>query len=262
MYDPHKDNGNTTLLEKPQRSSASQSGNASRGSGTRKSSQGSRSTAKVQPISAWRRHRIALGVGVLVMALFVTAVVKLTSGNHSAPKREQMVVISLPPPPPPPPPQQPPPEPPKIVEQQQTFQPEEQPQEQPPEPPDAPPLGTNIQGDGKGDGFGLNRSGNGRLGGNGSNGTKFGWYAGQVQSRVQQAVQQNAKTRSANLRVQVRIWPDRSGRITRAELAGSTGDPGLDAALRNDVLNGLQLQQPPPDGMPLPIVMRVTARRP
>jgi len=46
------------------------------------------------------------------------------------------------------------------------------------------------------------------------------------------------------------------------ELSGSTGEPALDAALKNQVLNGLQLQEPPPSDMPLPIVMRLTARRP
>lgn len=216
--------------------------------------------AKAKPKSFLRQYRIPLGIGAVVMTLFVFGVVKLKSAGGPTPKRQEMVVVSLPPPPPPP--QQPPPEPPKIVEQQQAFQPEEQPQDQPPEPPDAPPLGTNIQGDGKGDAFGLNKSGNGRIGGNNSTATKFGYYAGQVQSRVQDAMQRNPKTRAADLRVQVRIWPDKSGRVTRAELAGSTGDPAVDAALRNEVLVGLQLSQPPPDGMPLPIVMRLTARRP
>jgi hypothetical protein len=52
------------------------------------------------------------------------------------------------------------------------------------------------------------------------------------------------------------------GRIARAELAGSTGDPAVDAAIKNQVLTGLQLQEAPPSGMPLPIVMRITERRP
>ena len=137
-------------------------------------------------------------------------------------------------------------------------------EEQPaPVPKDEPPLGTGIKGDGTNDGFGLGGgSGNGRIGGNGGNGTKWGWYASQVQSRIQAALQQNRKTRSASMSVNVKVWPDQSGRIARAQLAGSTGDPSLDAALRDEVLTGLQLQQAPPADMPAPIVLHIQERRP
>jgi hypothetical protein len=45
-------------------------------------------------------------------------------------------------------------------------------------------------------------------------------------------------------------------------LAGSTGHPVVDAAIKEEVLTGLQLEEPPPADMPLPIVIRLTARRP
>jgi TonB family protein len=63
------------------------------------------------------------------------------------------------------------------------------------------------------------------------------------------------------MKVQVRIWADSTGRVTRAKLDGTTGDPKLDDALQK-VLTNIQLQEPPPAGMPAPIVMRLTARRP
>jgi outer membrane biosynthesis protein TonB len=131
------------------------------------------------------------------------------------------------------------------------------------EPPkDEPPLGTGIKGDGP-DSYGLSdKAGNGRIGGNSGNGSKWGWYASQVQSRIQEAMQRNRKTRSASLSVSVRVWPDSTGRIARAQLAGSTGDSGLDAAIRDEILTGLQLQEPPPAGMPAPITLRLAARRP
>ena len=137
---------------------------------------------------------------------------------------------------------------------------EEAPKEAPP--PDEPPLGTGIKGDGP-DSYGLSdKAGNGRIGGTNGNGTKWGWYASQVQSRIQQALQQNRKTRTASMSIKVRVWPDPSGRISRAQLADSTGDPSLDNALRDEVLTGLQLREPPPAGMPAPITLRVVARRP
>jgi outer membrane biosynthesis protein TonB len=155
-----------------------------------------------------------------------------------------------------------PPVPPPQQEEQKMEQPmikEDQPQEAPPE---NEPLSTGIKGDGP-NSFGLgNKPGNGRMGSDGANGTKWSWYASQVQSSVQQALQRNRKTRSASVNVNVRIWPDATGRINRAQLANSTGDPLLDAAIRDEVLTGLQLQQPPPIDMPAPITLRLAARRP
>ena len=205
-----------------------------------------------------KRYRIAIIVTGVVLAGII-AVAKLASSGGGSSRRESITMVSLPPPPPPM--MTPPPPPPQ--DEQRMEQPmikEEQPKEAPPK--DEPPLGTGIKGDGP-DNFGLSdKAGNGRIGGNNGNGSKWGWYASQVQSRIQQALQQNRKTRTASLSLEVRVWPDATGRINRAQLAGSTGDPTLDSALRDEVLTGLQLQEPPPEGMPAPITLRLTARRP
>lgn len=170
-----------------------------------------------------------------------------------------------PPPPPPPPPQVKPPEPKpeeKMIEQAPVEKEEQKPDEKPP---DQPQVGTNIKGNGS-DGFNLaNGSGNGPVAGNNrgrGSGSKWGWYASEVQARIADALRNNRKTRSADVRIEVRIWPDATGRISRAELAGTTGDASMDAAIKNEVLTGLRLQEPPPAGMPSPIVLRITARRP
>lgn len=76
------------------------------------------------------------------------------------------------------------------------------------------------------------------------------------------ALRQNDKTRDARLKLKVRIWSDANGRITRTELSGSSGDPAVDAAIKNDILTGLQLQEPPPADMPMPIVMQIDEQRP
>jgi periplasmic protein TonB len=206
----------------------------------------------------FKRFRVAIIVTTVVIAGIVTVAKIANSGGSS--KRDHITVVSLAPPPPPP--VMTPPPPPPQQEEQKMEQPmikEEAPKEAPPK--DEPPLGTGIKGDGA-DAFGLSdKPGNGRIGG-GGDGTKWGWYASQVQSRIQQALQQNRKTRTASMNIKVRVWPDSSGRITRAQLAGSTGDPSLDNAVQNEVLNGLQLQEPPPTGMPAPITLRLTAHRP
>jgi len=227
-----------------------------------------------------QRHRVAIGFVAGVAALAVAAAIGMKIlGGHSAPSNvSRITMVKLLPPPPTPPPTPPPevkPQPTvqQMVEQKQMMEPEtkpEKPEAKRDEPPKAHdkapgPLGLNAKGEGAGDAFGLvgKPGGNGFFGdGGGGGGTRWGWYAGEVQARVEDALQRNPRTRSAAGRLQVRIWPDTTGRIARAELTGSTGDPGVDAAIKNQVLTGLQLQEPPPSGMPLPIVMRITERRP
>jgi outer membrane biosynthesis protein TonB len=124
---------------------------------------------------------------------------------------------------------------------------------------------TSIQGDGSADGFDL-QAGNGGGGGgsgktiSGGGGSRWGWYAGQVQRAISQALEGNDIARNAEFRIDVRIWADRYGRITRTRIAGSTGNAALDNAITNEVLAGLMLQEPPPEGMAMPIVLRLTAR--
>lgn len=219
--------------------------------------------------SFFKRYRVAIIAGTVVLAGLVGYFV--FGKRDDAPKRTStvsMVSIMPPPPPPPtPPPTPPPPTPPPPEEQpkEEEFQAEEKPVDEKPEPPkpeEPPPLGTNIKGNGNPDGFGLSGNGNGGgLGGGGKGGTRFGWYAGQVQGKIAEALRNNRKTKSASMNIKIRVWPDSSGRITRVTLEGSTGDPKVDAAIKNEILNGLQLQ-PPPQDMPLPIVMRVNAKRP
>lgn len=170
-------------------------------------------------------------------------------------------VKPLPPPPPPPPLQEQ-----KLEEEKpEEILPEEAPPDAPS--PDEPPqLGTNIKGDGPPDGFGLGSKGNG--GGNGAGriggSARARWtaYARQARSRIVEALRANRKTRQASLDIRIQVWPDDSGRISRARLVSSTGDPSLDAALRGEVLTGLRLHAPPPPEMPRPVTFKLTARRP
>jgi outer membrane biosynthesis protein TonB len=147
------------------------------------------------------------------------------------------------------------------------FKPDNTPKDQSPARESAA-VGTSIEGNGPADAFGLR--GGGSYFGRGTGGTanhgggsnsRWGWYASEVQSAISQALQSNQNTRIADFRVVVKIWSDRTGRITRAHIAGSTGNAALDDAITNEVLAGLVLREPPPDGMPMPIVLRLTARQ-
>jgi outer membrane biosynthesis protein TonB len=128
----------------------------------------------------------------------------------------------------------------------------------------ADPNGTAMKGPGS-DNFGLSsRVGKDFLGVNGTAKKSYGrwdWYAAKVQRNLREAMQGHRKTRSANFVVEMQIWPDSSGRIEKVKLLRSTGDATLDAALRTEVFPGLQLEEPPPAGMKLPINLRLSAKR-
>ena len=212
-----------------------------------------------------RRYGIAMGVAAVIIIVGVTVARQLASSHTPPPRREQEITMVklLPPPllPPPPPP------PPEVQEQKMIEQTPVDPNEQKPDDKPAPPspsLGTGIKGNGPADGFGLSGSGgNGTLGGSGGHiGSRWGWYAGEVQAAIGDALRKNDHTRNAGFRDEIRVWLDRTGRVTRAQLVSSTGDPAFEQAIKDNALNGLQLPDPPPAGMPMPIVMRVTALRP
>jgi periplasmic protein TonB len=213
-----------------------------------------------------RRNRIVLCLIAVMAALAGAVAHQLSLGKSSrAPEPPELTMvhpIPLPPPPPPPPPKRPPPP------QQQTMTPQEKVVDaKPPEPKEAPApvIGTGIKGNGaSGMGVGAADSGSlfGKGGGGGGGGSRWGWWASGVQTKVASALRNNPHTRDASVRMKVRIWADRTGRVTRASLAATTGDHVVDAAVQNEVLVGLQLQEPPPEGMPMPVVMTITGTRP
>ena len=212
----------------------------------------------------------------LLVALFCVGGFYVFSNSQPEKKKSKpvdMVVVMpvLPPPPPPPPPPQQKEEPPPEEVKEEEFVPETAPEVAEPEPTPAEaepaPAGTNIEGNGPPDNYGLTKGGSNGLGGRGIGGTgtksrsKFGWYAGKVQSVVAEAMRTDKRTRAVTMSVQVKIWADKLGRVTRAQLVGSTGNSALDIALRDEVLTGIQLPEPPPSDMPMPINLRITARQ-
>jgi len=216
-----------------------------------------------------QRHRIALGIAAVVVIASVVMVFqnKLSSKGSSAHKAADIVSVRLPPPPPTPPPPAATPPPQEVMKQEQKMieqspidEHEEKPKD---EPPASAPISTGIKGDGAADGFGVGGGrGNGLFGGDsGRHGSKFGWYGGQVQATILDALRKNPQIRNSALALTVRIWSDPTGRVSRAKIVGSTNDPKTDQAIQ-DSLVGIQLKEAPPAGMPLPIVMRITAKRP
>jgi outer membrane biosynthesis protein TonB len=215
--------------------------------------------------TAWQKNRAwILTAGVL--GAVVGGVFAFAPKKADTPPRKPMdaiVAITLPPLPPP------------IVQPTPTPEPKEQEMvkqdeiidEEPPDEPtdDGPDIAATATGPGK-DSFGVGgrKPGSGTKKVIGSKNTrgKYDRFAKGLQSFIADALRKHPKTMQATMTMNVRIWADQSGRVTKASLEGSTGDSTVDAALRNDVLVGLQLNEPPPADMPMPIVMQVQGRRP
>ena len=239
-----------------------------------------RAEPRKKKVEFLRRNGLVIAVCTLVgggIAWWLVSTAYGAKPTASKPQEFSMVRVALPPPPTPPPQIQKKEEPPKIDDKQQMIEQapvandEQKPAEAPKPEEEAAPMGTNIKGDGPPDGFGLVGRGNGGIiggrgngngSGNGGAGSRRGWYAAQVQSSIVSALSKNSKTRASTLDISVRIWPDSTGRVERAQLVTSTGDAEMDKAIQNEVLTGLTLREPPPADMPSPIVLRLTGHRP
>jgi protein TonB len=219
--------------------------------------------------TSWRGYAVG-GCVLVAVVVGIVFVVRSAKNGGSPPPERPMDFVTVRPPPPTPPPVTPPPTPPpqtevkqQMLDQSPMTEAEAKPVDHP-EPASAA-LGTNIQGNGGPDAFGLGKSGNGFIGGGqggGGSGSKFGWYATLVSRTVTDALGRNPVTRVASFSVKVRIWADPYGKVVRAKLSGTSGDLAVDAAIRGQVLVDLRLPEPPPEGMPMPIVMRISERRP
>lgn len=223
-----------------------------------------------------RRPVVRYGAVLVVVVLVLGGTVYVFLGHDDLPPprqvRELTIVNVVPPPPPPPPPPQQMPEQ-KMIEQPKMADPEfkeekplERPKDEPAkeanaEPPG--PLSLDAKPAGPGDLFNLGgKPGGNPFGGGGGGGSRWGWYATIVQSQIEAALRAHPKTRNAVMQVQIRLWADSTGRVSRIQLVSTTGDAELDAVIRDTVLAGMTLRQPPPTDMPMPIVVKVTERRP
>lgn len=214
-----------------------------------------------------RRRGLLIFAGV-VLAAFGWVASQMPSGKsepvRKAPEPQKITLVRPPPPPPPPPKVQPPP--PKDEKRAPVEKPAEKAEDKP-KPADKPPegLGTSIKGSGAGmAGLGSGR-GMGVIGGTGKGrgGKAAAYYAGQVQSKITEALRGNPRVRKASIKgVKFSVVLDASGRITGVKLIGSTGDAAMDEAIRSEILTGIQLREPPPGGKPMTITMMLRAQRP
>lgn len=172
----------------------------------------------------------------------------------------QVVDITRPPPPPPKEEEPPPPE----IEEEEIDMPEPEPLPDLADAPDeAPPgeqLGLDADGVAGSDGFGLvaNRGGRGIIGS--GNGSAFRYYARQLQDELVSQLSSEKDIRKKRYSVDIKLWLDPDGSISRVALSTTTGDAELDDRLA-DALGRLEaMASSPPAGMPQPIRLRIVSR--
>lgn len=206
--------------------------------------------------------------GIVVLALLAWGVTILIAGGSKStkPRAQVIAVLRQQPPPPPPKPEEKPPE----IKKEEVKIPEPEPTPEPKaadEPPPAQNLGVDADGSGAGDSFGLEGRKGGRdittIGetGNGTGGrAKFAFFTNMVQAHLQEELSRNKKLRSADYKAIVRIWFTASGKVDRAELVGSTGNPEVDSTLTTALAEISPLSSAPPSDMPQPMKLRLTSR--
>ncbi|BBA35023.1 periplasmic protein TonB [Methylocaldum marinum] len=216
----------------------------------------------------WLRYLPAAigGVLILLIAVAVFFLKDLFEKPVQTKKQVQQITVIQPPPPPPPPPEEKPPEP-EIKEEkieEPEPEPEPEPEQQADEPPPGEELGVDAEGAAGSDAFGLvgKKGGRGLLGGGGGN--AIIWYGQQLQRSLVQELEtllSEGDARKSAYSVILNVWINSEGRVSRAELANSTGKPALDNELR-EALSKLRisLHKEPPENMPQPLKIRFTSK--
>ncbi|HEY2446615.1 MAG TPA: energy transducer TonB [Rhizomicrobium sp.] len=163
------------------------------------------------------------------------------------------LIATLPPPPPPPP--QKPPEPEKKVEEVQKAV------EQPKSADNSPkPVTINGPAQAGSDAFNVGAgSGGGDVGSGGGFGeANYTRYLGSV---LQQKIQNDDRVNHLVFSADMAVWVDPNGRVARASILKTSGDPKIDQVLVDALQAMPTLDEPPPSTLPFPQRIRIEGRR-
>jgi hypothetical protein len=86
-------------------------------------------------------------------------------------------------------------------------------------------------------------------------------YLAAVQGSIEAAFCRQPLTAPGAYRIEFSFWIDPVGRVSRAQLLGSTGERARDRTIAG-LLDGLAIDRPPPPDMPQPVVMAISPRGP
>ena len=208
-------------------------------------------------------------------------IVKEVLSDDSPHKKDVFTQITIVKPPPQPIKEKPPePEVKQIEKKEEVFTPDNPDQDNKPagEKDDAPAgdnLGVDSEGTAGGDAFGLVGKKGGRSllaggGGSGGNGmerlsllSKYAFYTQVVEAEIRKAVlkhlDENGGEPKGKLQAVVRISLDAKGSVVNFRIVGSSGNTRMDDAV-NQTINKARISEPPPDGMPRTMTIRISYR--
>jgi protein TonB len=210
-------------------------------------------------------YRLAVLAVVAGLVLFVRDL--LQGGGKNAEPFVQRVRLIEPPPPPLPPP-------PKVVEEPPEIETKEKieikddeasAQEQPVS---DDRLGLDADGSGS-DAFGLAAKKGGKdllasvqIGGDkrSSDAQRFAYYDSQIERFLERLFSQDDELRRASYTATFQLWIDPGGRVQRLDLSRSTGNPTLDARLKQTLMDAGDTGLLPPVDLPQPIRIRLISR--
>ncbi|MCU0588426.1 MAG: TonB C-terminal domain-containing protein [Syntrophobacteraceae bacterium] len=208
----------------------------------------------------------AFVLGILLISALAIVRLVMNDDGESRKKRAQMVTLLRVPPPPPPKVEKPPE--PEMKKKEEVVQPERK--QAADESRDDKPAGKNLGVDAEGgagsDGFGLvgNKGGRSLVGGGGAE--LMRQYAGylkvvqdELRKRVQEVMERNGGIPRGKLQATVKIQLDQRGTVVHYQILASSGDSRMDQALR-DALGGSSISQPPPEGMPRRVNIRISSQ--
>jgi TonB family protein len=210
---------------------------------------------------------LAAGGMVLVVLLAVVFVVTLLLTDEGPKKKRDPQTVTLLKPPPPEEIKEKPPEEIKKEETVQTVteMKQEGPQDNTPE---GKELGVDADGAAGGDAFGLmgKKGGRALVSGDGAGAAlmrKFGWYTNMIQDEIRKQVKnhldKNGGIPKGKLQALVRVVIDDGGRIMDYQITGPSGHAKMDEAVKV-TLGAIRVSQPPPDGMPRAMTVRITSQ--
>jgi TonB family protein len=215
-----------------------------------------------------------------LMAVLIGVAVYIVQGvlsGDSPRKKSSTIMVTLLKPPPPPQVKEKPPEPIKEIEKkEEVFT---QPQQDVPEPagseddtPAGDRLGVDAEGSAGGDAFGLvgKKGGKSILEGGSGSGlgrlsllTRFSSYTriveAEIRKKVLKRLDEEGGIPKGKLQAVARVIVDAKGVVVNYKIIGSSGDHKMDKAI-NQALDYAKLSEPPPDGMPRTMVIRITSQ--
>jgi periplasmic protein TonB len=211
----------------------------------------------------WRRWRGRIIAVIVVLA--AAWLIWMLAGHEVGVRRSAPRIATITPlPPPPPPPKEKPPEPKKEEVVKQDVPKPAEPVKPVDAPKQAPDLAKQITINGPAqagnDSFNIGAGeGGGMVGSGGAGGG--GSYEQYLSFALQEAIQQDDRTRRLVFNVRVNLWLSSVGEVTRAELVRTSGSESTDRALI-DVLRTVRIDTPPPANLQMPVRVAMRGYRP